>query len=80
MWYLHVFVRLKIMVCVWCLINNQCDTAAGNTDELTHMDHMTTHIMFVSTGVLFYDCSNVLFGHVYFPVWRIGKSFTQAFQ
>ena len=41
---------------------------AGNTDELTHMVHMTACIMFVSTGVLFCDCSNVLFAHVYFLV------------
>ena len=31
-------------------------------------------IMFVSTGVLFYDCNNV-----YFPVWRIGNHLFRPF-
>jgi len=54
-------------------------TEAGNTDELTHMDNVTTCIMFVSTGVLFYDCSNLLFARL-FPCMKNWESFTQAFQ
>ena len=40
---------------------------------------MTTCIVTVSTGLLFYDCSNVLFAHVYFRVWRIGNHLLTPF-